>query len=57
MNPQALRRLKALVPPEGVHVDADQAKRLFEATCPILSDEQRVAHVRAVLRMISEGGA
>ena len=52
MTPAALRRLKALVPAKGVFIDATQAKRLFDATSPVLTDEERVAHVKAVLRML-----
>lgn len=54
MNPQAVRRLKSLVPPEGVFVDADRAKRLFDATPTELTDEERIEHVKAVLRMLNE---
>jgi hypothetical protein len=45
--PNVRERLEVLLP-----TDVEQAQRLFDSTYRGLTDEQRLAHVKAVLRMI-----
>ncbi len=54
MSPEQCRRLRALLPMEGVLVDYDRAKRLFDATPVALEDAGRVEHVKGVLRMLAD---
>lgn len=54
MSPQAIRRLKALIPPEGVHIDAARAERIFNATPADWPDAERVLYTKAVMRMVEE---
>jgi hypothetical protein len=54
VTPQQLRRLRSLIPADGVYIDANRAKRLYDATPNILPDEARVQIVKGVMAMLAE---